>query len=109
MMSSIVMTPSRPPVVGDDRHDVEVVLRHAARHVLLVHRRRGADDVGAHHLGDALQRVGDEQIAQAHDAREVPVLVDDVHDVDELLALARPLLDDVERLRARARAARRTT
>ena len=29
-------------VVGHDGHDVEVVLRHAARDVLLVHRRRHA-------------------------------------------------------------------
>ena len=30
-------------VLGHDRHDVQVVLRHAARDVLLVHRRRDAD------------------------------------------------------------------
>ena len=42
-------------------------------------------------------RIGDEQIAQAGDARQ-PVLVDGVDGVDELVALARALAHDLHRL-----------
>jgi hypothetical protein len=63
----------------------------------LVHRRRNADDVRPHDLGDLLIGVGDDEIAEARDAAQA-LLVDDVDRVHELVPVARALLDDLERL-----------
>ena len=56
MTSSIVMTPRSTPSAVDDGHDVEVVLRHPPRDLLLVRLRRDADDLRAEDLPELLRR-----------------------------------------------------
>ena len=68
----------RLPVLADDRHGVEAVLRDEARDLLLRGVRRDGDDVVRHQLPDLPAGLRGKELPERRDADEPPLVVDGI-------------------------------